>query len=163
MENKFGSLHEISRIVADITHRRRVVFTIGVFDVPHVGHPRYLSAAKKFGDILVVGVHSDDLVKKRKGKDRPIFPIHERIELLSYYSAVDYILELKDQEEIYRTITLLRPSTLVVSETTEDLDNSPETMRTLFSSYSEIIVLKAQSSIHSTDFVKAMKKVVVLK
>lgn len=103
------------------------------------------------------------MVKLRKGKDRPIFPIHERIELLSYYSAVDYILELKDQEEVYRTITLLRPHILVVSETTEDSDNSPETMKALFSGYSEIIVLKAQSSIHSTDFVKAMNKVEILK
>jgi rfaE bifunctional protein nucleotidyltransferase chain/domain len=146
-----------------MTPRKIVVFTTGVFDVPHVGHPRYLAEAKKFGDILIVGVHSDKLVKLRKGENRPIFPAYERMEFLSYFSSVDYILELKDQKEIYDTITQLRPQVLVVSETTEDFDNNPQTMRTLFSGYSNIEVLGAQSSIHSTDFVKAMNKVQILK
>ena len=163
MENKFGSLYEISREIADFTLRRRVVFTTGVFDVPHLGHPRYLEAAKKFGDILVVGIHSDTLVKKRKGENRPIFSAFERIEFLSYFSSVDFILELKDQEEVYSAIKLLRPFVLVVSETTEDKDNNSQTMKDLFSGYTKVEILGAQSSIHSTDFVKAMNKVEVLK
>jgi len=166
MENKFGSIIEIARFIAissSHSYLKKIVFTTGVFDVPHIGHPRYLSAAKKFGDFLVVGVHSDSLVKKRKGKNRPIFPAHDRMEFLSYYSSVDFVLELKNQEEVYNAIRFLNPYTLVVSETTEDVENNSQTMRTLFGDYTRIEVLGAQSSVHSTDFVKAMEKVETLK
>jgi len=167
MQGKFGSIIEIAQFIATSSlnlYRKKIVFTTGVFDVPHIGHPRYLAAAKEFGDFLVVGVHSDSLVKKRKGKNRPIFPAHDRIEFLSYYSSVDFILELKDQDEIYEAIKYLEPYVLVVSETTEDIENNPETMRTRFSNYCHRIeVLRPQSSVHSTDFIKAMEKVETIK
>lgn len=154
MKTKIISLHELSRIISDMPERPVVVFTTGVFDVPHVGHPRYLKEAMGFGNLLVVGVHSDELVKQRKGKDRPIYSLAERMEFLSYYYSVNYILELKDQENVYFTIRQLRPDILVVSETTKDTENSPETMTNLFNGYSKVVVLESRSDWHSTDVIK---------
>jgi len=158
VENKFKSLDEMSYILlSEMNSPRKVVLTTGVFDVPHVGHPRYLNAAKELGNLLVVGVHSDELVRKRKGENRPIYPSYERIEFLSYYSSVDFILELKDQNEVYRVIRQLHPDVLVVSETTEDIDNCPKTMGDLFGDFIKVKVLKPQSERHSTDVIQGMK------
>jgi rfaE bifunctional protein nucleotidyltransferase chain/domain len=142
----------------NVTGENVLVFTTGVFDIPHVGHPRYLEAAKKLGDILIVGVHSDELVKRRKGPDRPIYPVAERAELLSYYQCVDFILILEDQDKIYETIRKMRPDILVVSETTTDDENCPRTMKHLFDDIVYVKVLGAQSEQHSTDFIKAVQE-----
>jgi len=152
--NKFVTFPQLYDYLGKNTNNPKVVLTTGVFDVPHVGHPRYLAAAKSFGDILIVGVHSDKLVKKRKGDNRPIYPIIERMEFLSYYSSVDYIFEIKDQEEVYNSITLLCPHFLVVSETTEDYDNSPKVMHLLFDDFINVVVLEPQSKRHSSDFIE---------
>ena len=66
-----------------------VVSTNGCFDLLHVGHLRYLKAAKKMGDILVVGVNSDESVRQLKGNNRPLVPEMERAEMLSGLGCVD--------------------------------------------------------------------------
>ncbi|MFA6520268.1 MAG: adenylyltransferase/cytidyltransferase family protein [Candidatus Paceibacterota bacterium] len=151
MFQKFVSLGEFSKL----SHKdKTVVMTTGVFDVPHVGHPRYLYTARMLGDLLVVGVHSDELVRQRKGEGRPIYPLEERVELLSYYGCVDFILELKDQEDVYGTIRTVRPKILVVSTTTEDEANSPATMSSMFGDSMAVAVLGPQSFRHTTDLVE---------
>lgn len=67
----------------------RVVFTNGHFDLLHVGHVRYLQAARGFGDALVVGVNDDESTTERKGDGRPIIPAAERAELLAALACVD--------------------------------------------------------------------------
>ncbi|MBR54455.1 D-glycero-beta-D-manno-heptose 1-phosphate adenylyltransferase [Candidatus Poribacteria bacterium] len=69
-----------------------VVSTNGCFDLLHVGHLRYLKAAKKMGDILVVGVNSDESVRYLKGDNRPLVPEMERAEMLSGLDCVDYVV-----------------------------------------------------------------------
>lgn len=69
----------------------RVVFTNGCFDILHIGHARYLRDAKALGDILVVGLNSDDSVKRLKGPERPIQDESDRGELLSHLSSVDFV------------------------------------------------------------------------
>ncbi len=69
---------------------RRVVFTNGHFDLLHVGHLRYLQAARTFGDVLVVGVNDDAVTTRRKGPSRPIVPEEERAELIAGLGCVDY-------------------------------------------------------------------------
>ncbi len=71
---------------------KTVVFTNGVFDILHVGHVRYLKDAKSKGDILIVGINSDQSVKKIKGKKRPIVPANERAEIIASLEVVDYVL-----------------------------------------------------------------------
>src|SRR4051794_41024108 len=68
---------------------QRVVFTNGHFDLLHVGHVRYLQAARVFGDVLVVGVNDDESTTVRKGDGRPIMPAAERAELLAALACVD--------------------------------------------------------------------------
>lgn len=68
-----------------------VVTTNGCFDVLHVGHLRYLQAAQLLGDLLVVGVNSDESVRALKGENRPLVPAAERAEMLAGLACVDYV------------------------------------------------------------------------
>lgn len=77
--------------------KRTVVWTNGVFDVLHVGHLRSLQEAKKFGDVLVVGVNADASVRANKGPGRPIYSCDERVELLAALEIVDAILVFDEQ------------------------------------------------------------------
>ncbi len=71
---------------------KKVVFTNGCFDILHVGHVRYLNAAKNFGDVLIVGLNTDESVKKLKGESRPINNQDDRAEVLLGLKAVDYVV-----------------------------------------------------------------------
>ena len=70
---------------------RRVVATNGCFDILHVGHVRYLGAARKLGDVLVVGLNGDDSVRQLKGEGRPVNHEGDRAEVLAALEAVDYV------------------------------------------------------------------------
>jgi rfaE bifunctional protein nucleotidyltransferase chain/domain len=70
----------------------RVALANGHFDLVHVGHLRYLRAAKAEGDVLVVAINDDPSVARLKGKGRPIVPAAERAELLAAFDAVDFVV-----------------------------------------------------------------------
>lgn len=70
---------------------KRVVFTNGCFDLLHLGHARYLRAARALGDALVVGLNSDASVGRLKGPGRPLVPEEDRAEMLAALEAVDYV------------------------------------------------------------------------
>jgi rfaE bifunctional protein nucleotidyltransferase chain/domain len=71
---------------------RRLVFTNGCFDLLHVGHIRYLAAARDLGDALAVGLNDDPSVRRLKGPDRPLTPAAERVEILGALACVDYVV-----------------------------------------------------------------------
>ena len=71
---------------------RRVAFANGHFDLLHVGHLRYLAAARAEADLLVVGINDDDSVRRLKGAGRPIVPAAERAELLAALAPVDFVV-----------------------------------------------------------------------
>ena len=75
---------------------KTIVFTNGCFDILHAGHVRYLNEAKKIGDCLIVGLNSDESVRKLKGPSRPINSEEDRAEVLSALSAVDYVVIFSD-------------------------------------------------------------------
>ncbi len=87
---------------------RRVVFTNGCFDLLHVGHLRYLQAARELGDLLVVGVNTDAGVRRLKGPTRPLVHEDERAEMLAGLSCVDHVT-LFDEPTPVETIRALRP------------------------------------------------------
>lgn len=94
-------------------NRERIVFTNGCFDLMHVGHVRYLEAARALGDLLVVGVNSDESVRAlQKGPDRPIVPQDQRAEVLSALACVDYVV-LFGEPDPGRLIAELQPDILV--------------------------------------------------
>jgi glycerol-3-phosphate cytidylyltransferase len=70
---------------------KRVVATNGCFDILHVGHVRYLAAARKLGDVLVVGLNGDDSVRQLKGEGRPVNRERDRAEVLTALESVDYV------------------------------------------------------------------------
>jgi D-beta-D-heptose 7-phosphate kinase/D-beta-D-heptose 1-phosphate adenosyltransferase len=87
---------------------RRVVFTNGCFDILHRGHITYLSRAKALGDVLVVGLNSDDGVRRLKGGGRPINPFEDRAQVLAALSCVDHIIGFADDTPA-AVIEALRP------------------------------------------------------
>jgi rfaE bifunctional protein nucleotidyltransferase chain/domain len=100
-------------VLADAREKgKRVVFTNGCFDLIHPGHIRFLAGAKSLGDILVIGVNSDPSVRRIKGEGRPIIPLGERLELLSAFYFVDYLISF-DEDTPLSLIRALRPDVLV--------------------------------------------------
>ena len=77
-----------------------VVTTNGCFDVLHLGHLRYLQAARRLGDLLVVAVNSDSSVRQLKGENRPLVPEAERAEMLAGLECVDYVVIFPEETPI---------------------------------------------------------------
>ena len=92
MEKKIIPRADVPALCAALRARgRRVVFTNGCFDILHVGHTRYLAAARALGDSLLVAINSDRTVRELKGAARPIVPQDERAEMLAALACVDYV------------------------------------------------------------------------
>lgn len=92
--------HSLRKITEGLrTAGNRIILTIGTWDILHVGHVRYLFSAKKKGDILVVGVDSDEVVKKTKGPHRPMIRQEERMEMISYQLPVDFVTLIDDIDQ----------------------------------------------------------------
>lgn len=102
-------------LLALAEHRERnerIVFTNGCFDILHVGHVRYLQQARSLGDVLVVGLNSDQSVFRLKGQGRPIVPERERGEVLLALKVVDYVL-MFDEDTPLELIKKVKPDCLV--------------------------------------------------
>lgn len=138
---------------------KRIVVTIGTWDMLHIGHLRYLNEAKKRGDILVVGVDSDEAVRRYKGEHRPITPQGERIEMLTYQSCVDIVALVEDVDGrgywYCGLITMLRPDTYVAVE-----DSYPEEQQTRIRRFcGDLVVLPRQAeNISSTEIIRRVVK-----
>jgi rfaE bifunctional protein nucleotidyltransferase chain/domain len=88
---------------------QRIVLANGCFDLLHVGHVRYLEAARAMGDVLFVGINSDAAVARLKGAGRPLMPARERAELLASLRAVDHVVVF-DDDTADRLVRTLRPA-----------------------------------------------------
>jgi rfaE bifunctional protein nucleotidyltransferase chain/domain len=91
LEKAIGTVRKIQ------AEGRTVVMANGCFDLLHVGHIRYLEAAKKEGNLLLVAINSDESVRNLKGPNRPLMPDHERAEILSALECVDLVMIFGDQ------------------------------------------------------------------
>lgn len=90
----------------------KIVFTNGCFDVLHIGHLSYLEEAKKLGDILILGLNSDNSIKRLKGDKRPINNLQDRITFLNKLDFIDFIIPFEDDTPI-EIIKLIQPNILV--------------------------------------------------
>jgi rfaE bifunctional protein nucleotidyltransferase chain/domain len=81
----------VARITTEKAGGSRIVLANGCFDILHAGHVRYLESARALGDLLVVGINSDEQVARLKGAGRPVLPAHERAELVASLQAVDLV------------------------------------------------------------------------
>jgi rfaE bifunctional protein nucleotidyltransferase chain/domain len=97
--------------------KKKIVCTIGSWDMLHIGHLRYLNRAKSCGDLLVVGADSDRGIKVYKNALRPIIPQEERLEMLSYQSCVDYATLIDDIDDQgrwqYDLVKIIQPDVFV--------------------------------------------------
>ncbi|MBS1238465.1 MAG: bifunctional heptose 7-phosphate kinase/heptose 1-phosphate adenyltransferase [Deltaproteobacteria bacterium] len=111
--NKIYSREELKKIID--RHRKegkKIVFTNGCFDILHVGHTRYLTEAKKQGNILVLGINSDESVRSLKGKERPLIPENERADVIAALESVDYVTIFHELTPL-ELIEYLKPDILV--------------------------------------------------
>ena len=111
-QNSLAPVLERNRLVARVSIERRkgasIVLANGCFDLFHVGHIRYLAGAKALGDVLIVGINSDEQVRRLKGANRPFMPERERAEIVSALKFVDYVT-IFDEPTVTELIRTVRP------------------------------------------------------
>jgi D-beta-D-heptose 7-phosphate kinase/D-beta-D-heptose 1-phosphate adenosyltransferase len=109
-------LHERQALARLLAGRRTkgetVVFTNGCFDLLHVGHVKYLQAARQLGDLLVLGLNSDASIRRLKGPKRPLIDQDERAHILAALDCIDFVV-IFDEDTPLDLITALRPDILV--------------------------------------------------
>jgi D-glycero-beta-D-manno-heptose 1-phosphate adenylyltransferase len=98
----------IERVVLARKEGARIVFANGCFDVLHVGHVRYLAAAKALGDLLIVGINSDEQTRRLKGEGRPLLPEDQRAEIISSLEVVDFVTVF-DEPTVAELLLALKP------------------------------------------------------
>jgi len=153
-ERLVPTLEEITR---KVSHLRgldyKIVLTSGSFDLIHLGHVKYLSRAKEFGGILVVGVDSDAKIRRRKGEDRPMVPEAERLEMLAYQRPVDLIYLKDDDEPRWALIKAVAPDVLVL---TEDHSYTEAQQEELLTIVGRIEVVTRQASVTTSERIRQM-------
>ncbi|MEA3352738.1 MAG: D-glycero-beta-D-manno-heptose-7-phosphate kinase [Campylobacterota bacterium] len=113
IESHIKTFEEIEKTVQRLRKQnKRVVFTNGCFDILHKGHVQYLDKAKSFGDVLILGLNSDESVRELKGPNRPINNEDDRAYILAALESVDYVVKFTEDTP-YKLIQLVQPDTLV--------------------------------------------------
>lgn len=112
--NKIISLASLKKVLTQAQHsyRKKVVFTNGCFDLLHIGHVKYLQQARKLGDILVLGLNSDNSIRRLKGANRPLINQEERAHILAALDCIDYVI-IFDEDTPLELIKELKPDILV--------------------------------------------------
>ena len=106
---KLRTLAELRRTIAGLRRRgKRIVLANGCFDLFHIGHVRYLGAAKARGDVLVVALNSDASVRALKGPGRPVMHQSERAAILAAFKCVDYVTVFGDPN-VEKILLSLKP------------------------------------------------------
>ncbi len=134
---------------------RAIVFANGAFDLLHVGHVRYLEAARREGDWLAVGVNSDRSVRSGKGEGRPILPEAERAEIVSALACVDAVV-LFDEDSPASLLAQLEPD-VHAKGTDYEAESVPE--RGVVEAYGGRTVIVGDPKDHATtDLLERIRK-----
>ncbi|MEO1923113.1 MAG: D-glycero-beta-D-manno-heptose 1-phosphate adenylyltransferase, partial [Nautiliaceae bacterium] len=113
VDYKIVDFETIEHIANDLKNQnKKVVFTNGCFDILHLGHVKYLQKAKSLGDKLIVGVNSNESVKRLKGPERPVNDEYDRAYLLASLEVVDYVV-IFEEDTPYELIKRVKPDVLV--------------------------------------------------
>lgn len=105
-------IHIIDAIKSEQRKGKKIVFTNGCFDILHRGHVTYLNQARDLGDLLIVGINSDESVKRLKGLERPVNMLEDRAYVLSALKSVDYVIPFEEDTPL-DLINLIMPDILV--------------------------------------------------
>lgn len=130
----------------------KIVLTQGTFDLVHIGHFLYLEQARALGDILIVGVDSDEKVRQRKGPDRPVVGEEERLNTLTHVRHVDYVTLKPANVPKWQLIKLIRPDVLVVTEDSY----TPEQVEELRTYCKDVVVLDRQATTSTSSKIRQL-------
>src|SRR4051812_41936519 len=126
---------------------RRVVLTMGTFDILHEGHSMYLEAARSYGDFLIVGVDSDEKVRQRKGIWRPAVPELERLRMVTHQRGVGLVTLKQPSQPRWALIAAVRPDVLIATADTY----KPDEIAELESRYcAKVEVLERMATVSTT-------------
>ena len=110
---KIKSLSQLKKIARELhAQGKSIVFTNGVFDIPHAGHVRLLEKCKSLGDIVIVALNSDESTRRLKGKDRPLNSLPVRAELIAAFASVDFVTWFEEDQPL-KAILAVHPDVLV--------------------------------------------------
>ena len=141
----------LSQINGERKNGARVVLANGCFDVLHVGHVRYLAGARELGEVLVVGVNSDEQVAVLKGPGRPVLPERERAEIVAALESVSYVTVF-DEPTVEQLLLTLKPD-VHAKGTDYTEDSVPE--RDVVRSYGGRVAIVGDPKDHSTSAILA--------
>lgn len=136
----------MQRVGAARENGARIVLANGCFDVLHVGHVRYLAGASELGDLLIVGINSDQQVAAQKGPGRPVLPADERAEIVSALGSVSYVT-IFDEPTVEQLLLALKPD-VHAKGTDYTTDTVPE--RDVVRSYGGHVAIVGDPKDHST-------------
>jgi rfaE bifunctional protein nucleotidyltransferase chain/domain len=136
----------VKRVANDREAGARIVLANGCFDVLHVGHVRYLAGAREHGDVLVVGINSDEQVAAQKGPGRPVLPATERAEIVAALESVTYVT-IFDEPTVEQLLLALKPD-VHAKGTDYTTDSVPE--RDVVRSYGGHVAIVGDPKDHST-------------
>lgn len=138
---------ELVRLAADARREgKRISFANGCFDLLHVGHVRYLQAARAEADVLVVAVNADESVRILKGRGQPVLPESARAEIIAALGAVEYVVVFADAT-VERLLRLIEPD-VHCKGTDYTVDTVPE--REVVRSYGGRVAVVGDPKDHST-------------
>jgi len=128
-QNKIKTYKEIG-VIAETLHsqRKKIVMVSGCYDVVHLGHVQFLYDAKKQGDILIVSVASDSVIRQLKGENRPVMNQEYRASMLASLIPVDYVvideepLQLPHRINFEQLLSIVKPALFAVNNTDKSID-----------------------------------------
>ncbi|MFY9226697.1 MAG: adenylyltransferase/cytidyltransferase family protein [Blastocatellia bacterium] len=145
--NKILSINDLEeKILKARLEGKTIVFANGCFDLLHVGHVRYLYGAKALGDLLLVAINSDRIVRQLKGSNRPLTSENERAEIITALSCVDYVT-IFDTPTVTELLLLLKPD-IHAKGTDYTTETVPE--REIVKSYGGRVAIVGDPKDHST-------------
>ncbi len=145
--NKIKPLQDLKLFLQPLqASGKSVVLANGCFDILHVGHLRYLEAAKRSGDVLVVAINSDASVARLKGKGRPIVSEQDRAELVAAFACVDYVVVFSEPS-VETILNTLKPDVHA-----KGTDYTPDTVpeRDIVKTYGGRVAVVGDPKDHST-------------
>jgi len=136
-------------------HGKKIVTTNGCFDIIHVGHVKYLKQAKELGDILVIGLNTDESVKRLKGPTRPVNNEDDRAEVLSSLISVDYVV-LFNEDTAVELLSKIQPD-IYAKGGDYTLDTLPET-ETVHNSGGKVVFIPFVEGKSTTNIIERIKE-----
>lgn len=157
MDTKLISPEKLLPVIQNYQAKnKKVVWTNGCFDILHVGHIKYLKQAKTLGDLLVLGLNSDNSIKSLKGEHRPVFNENDRVTVMNAVVYVDYIV-LFDNPSPLDIIKILKPD-IYAKGGDYTLDTIEQNERWLVDSYGgEIQILPIVPGVSTSDIIEKIR------